>query len=308
MFAYTVQRLFVAVPTLFLIIAMAFFMLKAAPGDPFTSDRALPPEIERNLEAKYGLDRPLHEQFTTYVGNVLSGDLGPSFKNKDFSVNEMIGLALPVSIRIGLFAITLAVGFGLVFGTLAALNQNTLSDYTIMGIALAGLALPAFVIGPLLQLFFGLQLNILPVGGWDPGDISKWVLPAVTLSLLPLATVSRLTRGSMIEILRSNYVRTARAKGLPPHVVIGRHALRAAIVPLVAYLPIAVAQLLTGSLVVETVFNLPGTGQLFVRSALDRDYTLVMGLVILFAGLIITLNLISDLVIAVLDPKVRLSG
>jgi oligopeptide transport system permease protein len=305
MLAYTVRRLLIAIPTVFIIITLAFFMLRAAPGGPLTGDRALPPEIEANIKAAYDLDKPLVEQYAIYLGNVLQGDFGPSFKNKDFSVSQLIASGAPVSIQIGVSAIIIALIVGIALGTSAALRQNSFGDFGVMTLAMVGITIPTFVMGPLLQLLFGLQFNILPVGGYGGGDPRHLILPIIVLALPQIAIMSRLVRGSMIEVLRSNYVRTARAKGLPEFLVIWRHTLRAGLLPLVAYLGPAAAALLTGSLVVEQVFDLPGLGQFFVRGALDRDYTLVMGLVILFATLIIILNLISDLVIALLDPKVR---
>ncbi len=305
MLSFTVRRVLFAIPTLLIIVAIAFFMMRLAPGGPFDRDRKLPPEIEANLLAAYDLDRPLHEQFFLYVTKAVQGDLGPSYSFKDFTVSELIARGAPVSFRLGMSALVLALVFGLLLGTVAALNQNSPLDYAIMGVAMFGITIPNFVMAPVLTLIFGLALNWLPVAGWNDGALRNMILPVIALSLPQIAIVSRLTRGGMIEVLRSNFVRTARAKGLPETRVIFRHALQAGVLPLVAYLGYAAAALVTGSLVIEQIFQLPGIGRFFVIAALQRDYTLVMGVVIFFATLIIVLNLIADLLVALLDPRVR---
>jgi oligopeptide transport system permease protein len=301
------RRLFVALPTLFLVVTVAFFMMRAAPGSPFDMDRKLSPEIERNVLARYGMDRPLGEQYVTYVRDVLRGDFGPSLKYKDKTVLQILQENYKVSLILGLSAITIAAGIGVTLGVLAALRQNGWVDVGVMGVAIVGVCIPTFVIAPLLVLLFGSILQWLPNGGWNGGAIGNLVLPVTVLALPQVAIISRLTRAGMIEVLQSNYVRTARAKGLPARTIVMKHALRAAILPLVSYLGPACAGLLTGSLVVEKIFNLPGLGKFFVISALQRDYTVVMGMVIFYAALILFLNLVADLVYALLDPRVRLS-
>ena len=307
MLGYIVRRLLGAIPTLFIIVAATFFMMRLAPGGPFDGERRLPPEIERNLKAAYNLDKPVYEQFGIYVGNILTkGDFGPSFKNKDFSVSELIMLGAPVSLKLGLMAMTLAVFIGSFLGVTAALRQNTPTDYSVMSIAMVGITIPTFVTAPFLTLILGVYLGWLPVAGYGDGAARNMILPVVVLALPQIAIISRLVRGSMIEVLRSNFIRTARAKGLTDAQVVWRHALRAGLLPLVSYLGPAIAGLVTGSLVVEQIFGLPGIGRYFVQGALNRDYTLVMGVVILYATLIIVLNLIADVMYRVLDPRVRL--
>jgi oligopeptide transport system permease protein len=307
MFRFIGRRLLVAIPTLFLVVTVAFFMMRAAPGSPFDMDRKLSPEIERNVMAKYGMDKPLHEQYFNYLHDVTRGDFGPSLKYKDKSVLQILQENYKVSLVLGLSAIILASVVGVTLGVLAALRQNKLIDYGVMAVAIVGVCIPTFVTAPLLVLIFGSKLQLLPSGGWNGGALPNLILPVAVLALPQIAIISRLTRAGMIEVLRSNYIRTARAKGLPEHRIVGRHALRAAILPLVSYLGPACAGLLTGSLVVEKIFNLPGLGKFFVISALQRDYTVVMGMVIFYAALILVLNLIADLLYAALDPRVRLS-
>ena len=305
MFRFLLRRLMVAVPTLFLVVTAAFFMMRAAPGNPFDSDRKLPPEVERSIMAKYGMDRPLGEQYVAYVGNVLQGDLGPSLKYKDKSVAELISEGLPTSAVIGLSALTLACLVGIGLGIIAALRQNQMIDNVTMAIAVLGVCIPTCVTAPLLVLVFAAKLGWLPTAGLN--GIRSLILPVTVLALPQIAIISRLTRAGMIEVLRSNYIRTARAKGLSEVRIVLRHGLRAAILPLVSYLGPACAGLLTGSLVIEKIFSLPGLGKSFVIGALQRDYTVVMGVVIVYAGLILLLNLLADIAYAMLDPRVRLS-
>jgi oligopeptide transport system permease protein len=312
MLSYSIRRLLGAVPTLFIIVTLAFFMMRVAPGGPFDGERRLPPEIEANILAAYNLDRPLHEQYVLYLGRLLRGDLGPSFRTRDFSVTEMIAAGAPVSMRLGLLSVTAAVFLGMTLGVFAALRQNRLADYSVMTLAMVGITVPTFVTAPLLTLVFGVYgveifgLNLsLPVGGWNDGALRNMILPVTVLALPQVAVVARLTRGSMVEVLRSNYIRTARAKGLSSYRVVTRHALRTGLLPLVSYLGPAIAALATGSLVVEQIFGLPGIGRYFVQGALNRDYTLVMGVVIFYAALIILLNLVADILYRVLDPRVR---
>ncbi len=312
MLGYALRRMLGAIPTLFIIVTLTFFMMRIAPGGPFDGERRLPPEIEANVKAAYNLDKPLVEQYAIYMGNLLRGDLGPSFKNKDFTVTELILAGLPVSLTLGLCAMALALLVGSSLGTWAALRQNRPQDFTVMTLAMVGVTIPAFVTAPVLTLVFGVYgVSLfgydftLPVSGWGGGAIRNLILPVITLSLLQIAVIARLTRGSMVEVLRSNYIRTARAKGAPEHRIVLHHALRAAALPLVSYLGPATAAVLTGSLVVELIFGLPGIGGYFVLAALDRDYTMVLGVVVVYAALVIVLNFIADLLYAVLDPRVR---
>lgn len=305
MLSYAVRRLLEAIPTLLVIVALAFFLMHAAPGGPFDGERVLPPEIEANLKAAYNLDKPIWQQFLIYLGNAMQGDFGPSFTYKDFTVSELIGTGFPVSLRLGLSAIFLAVAIGCTLGVLAAMRQNTRTDYAVMGVAMAGITIPNFVMAPLLTLVFGIYLGWLPVAGWGSGAIQNMVLPVIALALPQIAIISRLTRGGMIEVLRSNFVRTAHAKGLPERLIIWRHTLRAALLPVVSYLGPAIAGLVTGSVVIEQIFQLPGIGRYFVQGAINRDYTLVMGTVITYGSLIVLMNLIVDLVYGLLDPRVR---
>ena len=313
MTGYALRRLLSAIPTLFVIVTLAFFMMRAAPGGPFDSERRLPPEIERNLKAAYDLDKPLVQQYLIYLGKAVQGDLGPSFKNKDFTVTQLIGNGLPVSARLGLWSMGLAILIGMALGILAALRQNHWQDYSVMSIAMLGITIPTFVTAPLLTLIFGIYgVTIfglefsLPVGGWNGGAWRNMVLPVAVLALPQIAIIARLMRGAMVEVLRANYIRTARAKGLSATRIVFSHALRAAALPLVSYLGPALAAVLTGSLVVEQIFGLPGIGRYFVQGALNRDYTLVMGVVICYASLIILLNFLADIAYGILDPRVRL--
>ncbi len=305
MMRYALRRVAGVFPTLFIIITLSFFVIRLAPGGPFDEEQALPPEIKANLEAAYGLDKPLGEQYLRYLSSLAKGDFGPSFKFKDFSVTELIAQGLPISLVLGLSAVLLALLVGIPLGTLAALRQNSPTDYGIMSVAVLGIALPSFVTGPLFALVFGLYLRWLPVAGWETGQLRYLVLPVITLALPVIAYIARLTRGSLLEILRTNFIRTARAKGLPESQVILKHALRPALLPVVSYLGPATAFVITGSLVVETVFGLPGSGRYLVQGAINRDYTLVMGMIVVYGGLTLTLNLIADLLYGWLDPRVR---
>ena len=307
MIGYALRRLLGAIPTLFVIVTLAFFMMRAAPGGPFDSQRKLTPEVERNIKAAYDLDKPLVQQYLIYLGKVVHGDLGPSYKNKDFTVVQLIATGLPVSARLGLCAMALALLLGTFLGVNAALKQNRWEDYSVMTVAMVGITIPTFVTAPILTLLLGIYAGWLPVGGWNGGALANMILPVTVLALPQTAVVARLMRGSMIEVLRTNYIRTARAKGLPTHRIVLGHALRAAALPLVSYLGPALAAVLTGSLVVEEIFGLPGIGRYFVQGALNRDYTLVLGVVICYAALIIVLNFLADIAYGILDPRVRLS-
>jgi len=301
--SYTIRRLLGAIPTILLVITIAFFMVRIAPGGPFSSERRLPAEIEANLRAKYNLDDPLPVQYANYLMDVVRGDLGPSFKYKDFTVNELIWGGLEVSVQLGGIAIFCAVVLGTALGSLAALRQNTATDYGVMALAMTGITIPNFVVAPLLTLVLGVHLGLLPVGGW--GDLRHMILPVVALTLPQIAYVARMTRASMVEVLRSNFVRTARAKGLPERTIIATHTMRAAILPVVSYLGPATAAVITGSVVIEQIFGIPGIGRYFVQGALNRDYTLVLGVVVFYGTLIVLFNLIVDLAYGFLDPRVR---
>lgn len=304
MLKHTLQRLLSLVPTLVLTVTVAFFMMRMAPGGPFDSEKRVPPEIEANLNAKYHLDEPLYRQYFRYMGQIAVLDLGPSFQYKDFSVNELIAQSYPISLTIGFLAMLLAFVMGTMLGITAALRQNTRVDYTLMGIGMLGISVPNFVIAPILILLLAVYAGWLPAGGWDWG-LARMVLPVVTLSLPITAYIARLTRGSMIEVLHSNFIRTARAKGLPESVVIWRHALKPAMLPVISFMGPAIAGLISGSVVIERIFSIPGLGSYFVSGALNRDYTLVMGVVIFYGVLILVLNFIVDLVYAWLNPKIR---
>ena len=312
MLRFLLRRLLVVVPTLFVVVTLAFFMMRAAPGGPFSSDRRLSPAIEANVRARYGMDRPLVVQYLRYLGDVAHGDFGPSLKYKDKSVLQVIGQGFPKSLTIGLSALILAAASGVGLGIVAALRRNRGVDHAAMTVAVLGVCIPTFVTAPLLVLVFASRLGWLPTAGWPGsaqglGGIRYLVLPVIVLALPQIAVISRLVRAGMIEALRSNHVRTAHARGLPASRIVLRHALKTAILPLVSYLGPACAALITGSLVVEQIFQLPGLGRSFVLGALQRDYTVVMGVVILYAGLILMLNLASDLIGAALDPRVRVS-
>ncbi|MBL8686250.1 MAG: oligopeptide ABC transporter permease OppB [Alphaproteobacteria bacterium] len=304
MFYFTLKRLFWAVPTLLLIITIAFFLMRIAPGGPFSKERPVAPEILANINKVYHLDESLPEQYVRYLGNILQGDLGPSYKYKDFTVNELIGLGFPVSAQIGGIAILLALLIGVSLGILAALRQNTPTDYTVMTVAMFGITIPTFVTAPFMTLVFGVLLKWLPIG-WDDDNWTSLIMPIIALSLPQIAIIARLMRGSMIEVLRSNYVRTARAKGLSERLAILRHSLKPAMVPVLSYIGPAVAGIITGSIIIEQTFNIPGIGRHFVQGALNRDYPMVMGVTILYGALIVFFNLVVDIIYGFLDPKVR---
>lgn len=314
MLAQAVRRLLIAIPTLLAIIAAAFVLMHLAPGGPFTKERQVPPEIERRLEAKYGLDLPIGQQLLRYVfgseeggRGLIRGDLGPSMTYKDKTVADIISEGAPTSLILGVGAMTFALIVGGFLGVMAALRQNKAQDYLVMAIAIAGVCLPPLVVGPILQLYFGVEWQLLPTQGLfrDEYGLRYLILPILTLALPLTAIVSRLMRASMIEAMRSNAIRTARAKGLPEAQVIIRHALPIALLPIISYAGPALAGVMAGSFVVETVFGLPGIGKQFVLAAQQRDYTLVMGVVLIYSFLIIVLNLAADLMYRVLDPRAR---
>jgi len=305
MLTYVVRRLLTAIPTLFVIVTLAFFLIRIAPGGPFNQERGLSPEVKANLERAYGLDDPLWRQYLNYLNNLLHGDFGPSYNLPDFTVGELFANGLPISVQLGASALILALLIGGTLGIIAALNQNRLGDYAVVGLATAGSTIPTFVIAPIIQLLFGLTWTLLPIGGWGNGAFINKIGPIITLSLPQIAIVARLMRGSMIESLRSHHIRTARALGLSDWSVVVRHALRGAVLPIVSYAGPAAAGLLTGSVIVETIFAIPGVGRYFVDAALNRDYTLVMGTVVVIALFTIVFNLIVDILYAFVDPRVR---
>ena len=305
MLRYFLTRLAGAVPTLFIIVTISFFLIRAAPGGPFDQEQTLPPEILANLENAYGLDQPILTQYGRYLAALAHGDFGPSFKYKDFSVTELIGQGFPVTFEIGAIAILLALMLGIPIGTFAALRHNSAADYVSMTLAVVGIAIPTFVVLPFLGLLFGIYLHWLPVAGWEPGSIRHLLLPTIALALPPLSVIARLVRASMLELLSSPFIRTAFAKGLPLHTVILRHAMRPALLPVASFLVPAVASIMTGSLVVESIAGLPGIGRYMVQGALNRDYTLVLGRVIIYSTLLIVMGLLVDLLYAWLDPRVR---
>ncbi len=303
MFRFIARRLLQTIPVLLVIITATFFMVRFVPGGPFTSEKALPPEILKNIEAHYGLDQPLWRQYVNYLGQVARGDLGPSFKYTNRSVNEIIGQTLPVSLELGGWALLVALAVGLPLGVLAAVRRNSWLDYACSVIGMIGICVPVYVGGPLFALLFGVYLQWVNVSGWYEG-IDR-VLPALTLGLAYAAYIMRMTRGGMLEVLGQDYIRTARAKGASEARIVLRHALRGGLLPVVAFLGPAVAGILTGSFVIETVFQIPGLGRQFVISAFSRDYTLILGTVILYATLIVVCNLLVDIAQVWLNPKLK---
>lgn len=305
MLTYVIRRFFTAIPTLFVIVTLAFFLIRVAPGGPFNQEHGLSPEVKANLERAYGLQDSLVTQYLHYLNNLIHGDFGPSYNLPDFTVGELFAKGLPISIQLGTSALVLALFIGGALGIVAALNQNRLGDYIVIATATAGSTIPTFVIAPVIQLVFGLSWKLLPIGGWGDGALINKIGPILTLSLPQIAIVARLMRGSMIESLRSHHIRTARALGLSDWSVVVRHALRGAVLPIVSYAGPAAAALLTGSVIVETIFSIPGVGRYFVDAALNRDYTLVMGTVVVIAIFTIVFNLIVDILYAFVDPRVR---
>ncbi len=305
MLSYALRRLLGAVPTIFVIITIAFFLMRVAPGGPFDQERTLEPQVMANLQAAFGLDLPLWQQYLRYLGNLATGDLGPSFVYRDFSVQQLLGAGLPISVQLGVSALVLALILGGTLGVIAALRQNSPVDYLVIAVATFGITVPNFVVAPVLSLVFGVWLSVLPAGGWQDFSLAHMALPVITLALPQVAVIARLIRGAMLEALRSDHVRTARAYGLPLTMVVGVHALRAASLPVLSYLGPAAAALLTGSVVVETIFGIPGIGRYFVQGALNRDYTLVMGTVVIVAVFVVIFNLLVDLLYAAVDPRVR---
>lgn len=305
MWRYVLARVLVTIPTLLVIVTLSFFLMRAAPGGPFDRDAQLPEEVQANLRAAYDLDKPLLEQFGLYLSRLAHGDLGPSIGYADYTVSELIAIGLPVSLQLGLTALIIAAVLGTFLGIVAALNQNRALDYTIGCVAMTGIAVPVLITAPVMTLLFGVVLKWLPVGGWAGGAWRNMVLPVTALVLPQLAIVARLVRGSMIEQLRANHIRTARACGIADWRITLQHMLPPALIPLVSYLAPAVAGIMTGSIVIEQIFGLPGVGRYFVNGALSRDYPLVLGVVIVYAAAVLVMNLIADLLYGVLDPRAR---
>ncbi len=305
MLRFALLRFLWAIPTLLLVIVVAFLMVHAAPGGPFDAERALPPEIEARIAEAYHLDEPLAQQFARYLGGLLKGDFGPSYRYRDYTVSELIGNAVPVSFKLGVLAMALAIVVGVAAGTLSALRRNSFVDRLTMTLAMTGISIPVFVVAPLLILFFAVQLRWLPAS-WS-GSNSDWrfLLPVVALALPQISYIARLTRASMIEVLGSDFIRTAKAQGLGTATIIRHHAMKPAMLPVLSYMGPAIAAVLTGSVVVEQIFGIPGVGQFFIRGALNRDYTLVLGIVIFYATLVIVLNFIVDVLYGFFDPRIR---
>lgn len=302
---FIIRRILIAIPTLWLLVTLAFFLVRFAPGGPFDFERALPPEIERNLLAKYELDAPLWQQYLSYFGDLLRGDLGPSFQYRDYTVNELIADGLPASMLLGGLAMLVALALGVLAGVMAALHRHSWRDNAVMAFSMTGIAVPNFVIAPVLVLVFAIWFDLLPAGGWNDAAPAHLVLPVFTLALPLVAYIARLTRSSLLETLHADFIRTARAKGLSAATVIRRHALKPALLPVVSFIGPAAAGVMTGSVVIEQIFGIPGVGRFFVQGALNRDYTLVLGVVIFYGALVILFNMMVDIIYAWLDPKVR---
>jgi oligopeptide transport system permease protein len=302
---YALLRLLGAIPTLLLVIVLAFLMVHAAPGGPFDDERALPPEIEANIAKAYQLDEPLPQQFISYMSRLLQGDMGPSYRYRDHTVSELIGAAFPLSLQLGALAMLLAVVVGVGTGTIAALRKDSMLDRMVMALAMTGISIPVFVIAPVLVLLLAVNLQWLPAGWSGTQGGGRLILPVISLALPQIAYIARLTRASMIEVLGSDFVRTARAQGLGTSAIVRFHALKPSMLPVLSYMGPAIAAILTGSVVVEEIFGIPGLGQHFVRGALNRDYTLVLGIVVFYATLVVVLNLIVDLLYGVIDPRIR---
>jgi oligopeptide transport system permease protein len=304
MFRFFLGRLLQAIPVLLIVISMTFLLVHSAPGGPFSADKAVPAEVLEALEAQYNLNQPLWQQYISYLGDVVRGDMGPSFKYPGRSVNELIYSGLGTTAELGFYAMMVAIFIGVIAGVTASMRPNTAQDYIPMSAAMIGICMPSFLLGPLLVLIFGIHLEWLPVSGWDqiPGDK---ILPAITLGTGYAAYIARLSRGGMLEVLSQDYIRTARAKGLSEFLIIGKHALRGGLIPVVAFLGPAFAGLLGGSFVVETIFQIPGLGRFYVQAAFNRDYTMILGTTVFFATLIIVFNLLSDMLAIWLNPKLR---
>ena len=303
MFKFIIFRFLQAIPVLLIVVTVTFFLIRMAPGGPFDAEKVLEPHILAKLNERYHLDDPLHKQFSDYLLNVVQGDLGPSFRYPSRSVTEMIATGLPITFELAFYAIVVALGIGIGAGLIAAVRPNTLQDYIPMSAAMIGICVPSFLLGPILVLVFGIWLEWLPVSGWgySPGDK---ILPAITLGAAYAAYVARLTRGGMLEILSQDFIRTAQAKGLPEHIILFKHALRGGLLPVVSFLGPAIAGLLSGSFVVETIFQIPGLGRFYIQAAFNRDYTMILGTTIFFSVLIILFNLLADILAVMLNPRI----
>ena len=306
MIRFIIRRLISLIPTLFLIVTFSFFIMKVAPGGPFSAERNPPPEVLANINKVYHLDEPLPKQYVRYLGNMLRGDLGPSFRYKDYTVNDLIGNTMPNSLILGITALCSALVFGLLVGLVSAVKRNSIADYASMSVAVIGISIPLFVVGPLLMLLFAVKLKWLPTSGWITGrqGFKTLIMPALALSLPYFAYIARLSRASVLEVLRSDYIRTAYAKGLSYPVVLFKHALKGALLPVISYLGPAFAGIITGSVVIEKIFLVPGLGTFFVQSALNRDYTLIMGTVVMYSIILILMNFVVDILYAVIDPRI----
>lgn len=302
---FIIRRFLALIPTMFIIVTVCFFLIRVAPGGPFSSEKKLPPQIQANIEAKYHLDEPLIQQYGRYLWNVVKGDLGPSYKYKDYDVNYYIGISLPISMVLGCLALLIAIILGMAAGMISSLRQNTWWDYSAMALAILGISVPVFVIAPLLMWIFAVKLQVLPVAGWiDEHGLKALVLPVVSLSMAYFATIARLSRASFLEALRSDYIRTARAKGLKTSVIMFKHVLKGASLPVVSYLGPALSGIVTGSIVVERIFRVPGLGRHFVQSAFNRDYTMIMGTVIVYSLILLVMNFVVDIAYGFLDPRI----
>ena len=304
MFQVILKRIAIAIPVILIVASITFFLVRLAPGGPFDAEKVVPPQVMKNLNAVYNLDAPIFIQYADYMINLVQGDFGPSFRYPGRSVTEMIFTGLPVTLELAFYAILIAMLIGGLAGVIAAVKRNTALDFIPMTLAMIGICMPTFLLGPLLVLFFGIHLELLPVSGWDslPGDK---ILPSITLGAAYAAYIARLTRGGMLETLGQDFIRTARAKGLPEHQVILRHALQGGLVPVVSFLGPAIAGLIGGSFVVETIFQIPGLGRFYVEAAFNRDYTMILGTTIFFSALIIFFNLLSDIAVLMMNPRAR---
>ena len=302
---FIIRRFLALIPTMFIIVTVCFFLIRVAPGGPFSSEKKLPPQIQANIEAKYHLNEPLIQQYGRYLWNVVKGDLGPSYKYKDYDVNYYIGISLPISMILGCLALLIAIVLGMAAGMISSLRQNTWWDYSAMALAILGISVPVFVIAPLLMWIFAVKLQVLPVAGWiDEHGLKALVLPVISLSMAYFATIARLSRASFLEALRSDYIRTARAKGLKTSVIMFKHVLKGASLPVVSYLGPALSGIVTGSIVVERIFRVPGLGRHFVQSAFNRDYTMIMGTVIVYSLILLVMNFVVDIAYGFLDPRI----
>lgn len=304
MLRFILVRTLQAIPVVLAVITITFFLVRAAPGGPFSSERAVTPEVQRALEAQYNLDQPILQQYISYMADLLQGDMGPSFRYPGRSVDELIGTGLPITAELAFYALLVALGIGLCAGVLAALRPNTSQDYIPMSLAMVGICMPTFLMGPVLVLIFGIYLEWLPVSGWGllPGDK---ILPSITLGSVYAAYVARLSRSGLLEVMSQDYIRTARAKGLPEWKIVAKHALRGGLLPVVTFLGPAFANLLAGSFVVETIFQIPGLGRFYVQAAFNRDYTMILGTTCMLATLIVVFNLLSDFLAAWMNPRLR---